>query len=152
MLKDFFKKLFGASTPEPQIQQSSENCVTKETLENIQFSFDGITLYEPVLDDETLQEPNLQPNQQNKQKKQKDFLEIIERTAFKYTPAERKQCIAVFEKSNKFPVAYYKISPSASISMTEFKRKARRHYTDNKKCEYINTRAVALETYISRLK
>ena len=54
--------------------------------------------------------------------------------------------------SFKLRGAYYKISQNSSISMTEFKRKARRHYTDNKKCEYINTRAISLDTYISRLK
>ena len=158
MLKDFFKKLFSTSTPEPKTKPKT-NRFGNETLENIQFSFDSVTLYEPKLPtvDERLSMAmlaelvTLQPKHQ-KTKKQNDFFEIIERTAFKYTPDERKQCIAVFEKSNKYPVAYYKISPNSTISMTEFKRKARRHYTDDKKCEYINTRAVSLETYISRLK
>lgn len=158
MIKDFFKKLFSIPTPEPQTKPET-NKFGNETLENIQFSFDSVTLYEPKLpltdewpSDAMLAELVTPQPKHHKTKKQNDFLEIIERTAFKYTTEERKQCIAVFEKSNKYPVAYYRISPNSTISMTEFKRKARRHYTDDKKCEYINTRAVSLETYISRLK
>lgn len=161
MFGNIFKKLFTRKekTALPQEPEQKKSKFGDETLENIQFSFDDIKVYNLQIEEKPdlmtmaiLASKQQTPECQHKPKKQRDFQEIIEKIAFKSSADERKQCIAVFEKSNKFPVAYYKISPYATISMTEFKRKARRHYTDNKKCEYINTRAISLDTYIARLK
>ena len=164
MFKNLFKKLFTKQenvTPEQQEPvQQKKNKFGDDTLENIEFSFDDIKIYEPNLSNPsddyfdvlTVAAMASQTPYPKQKQKQRDFLELTERAAFETSSVERKQCIAVFEKFNKCPVAYYKISPNSAISMTEFKRKARRNYTDNKKCEYINTRAISLDTYISRLK
>lgn len=162
MFKNLFKKLFtkqeNVTLEQQEPVQLKKSKFGDDTLENMEFSFDDIKIYEPNLsnlsDDyfDVLTVAAMASQTPYPKQKQRDFLELTERTAFKTSSVERKQCIAVFEKSNKCPVAYYKISQNSAISMTEFKRKARRHYTDNNKCEYINTRAISLDTYISRLK